>query len=153
MVGCIYLPASVVLLHFWVDVKAWVTHLSNFLSKQFDSFSILTENNSLINVKLREKSVQTMYLFFFFQVCIKLSNSFQGELIHKVNEFRVRNVLLLESLNCHWVGSRKERDLLIFRHYIDNFGNNHFEVIWEQFVHLIKNQHFAIFELGNVFGS
>lgn len=76
MVECIYLPASVVLLHFWVDVKARVTHLSDFLSKQFDSFSILTENNSLINVKLREKSVKTMYLFFFFQVCIELSNSF-----------------------------------------------------------------------------
>ena len=94
-----------------------------------------------------------MNLFFFFQVSIKLSNSFQSQLVHKVNEFRIRNVLLLESFNSHWISGRKEGNLLIFRHYIDDFGNYHFEIIWEKFVYFIEDQHFAIFELGNIFGS
>lgn len=94
-----------------------------------------------------------MNLFFFFQVSIELSNSFQSQLVHKVNEFRIRNVLLLKSFNSHWIGGRKEGNLLIFRHYIDDFGNYHFEIIWEQFIYFIEDQHFAIFELGNIFRS
>jgi len=42
-------------------------------------------------------------------------------------------------------------DLLVLWHDINNFGHDDLEVIGEKLINLIKNQHLAVIQFGDVF--
>lgn len=132
-------PVSVLLLHLRMNIEARITHLSNLLGKQLNSLSILTENDSLVDVELGKKCIQTMNFFFLLEVRIVLSDTLQGELVHEVDEFGVWDVLFLEAFDGHWVSSREERNLLLCRHQINDLGNYNLEIVRKELVNFIQN--------------
>ena len=88
----------------------------NLLSKQLNSLSCVTENDSLRNFKLVEQSCQTVQLLFFFKIGVVLSQSLQSQLICGLDVLRLSNVLLLETFDLLGIGSTEQSDL--------GFGHN-----------------------------
>lgn len=72
---------SILLVHAGVDVEARITQLRNLLSKQFNSFSTIAEDDGLRDVQFSEEGVQAMELLLLFQVGIVLSYTLQSQLI------------------------------------------------------------------------
>jgi hypothetical protein len=92
-------------------------------------------------------------LLLLLEVSVVLGDSFQCELFHEVDKLWVWHVLLLERLDCNWVGGRKKRDLLLLRHDLQDFANNGLKVIRQKFINLVKNNHLAVVELGDSSGG
>ena len=81
------------MLHFRVDVETRVSELAYFLSQKLNSLSAVTEYHDLVDFELRKQRVQTVELFLLLQICVVLGHSFESKLLHKVYEFRLRDVL------------------------------------------------------------
>jgi hypothetical protein len=97
----------VVVSHFGVNVKARVAHLRDFLGQQFNSFCGLTEDDGLVDLELGEQRVQTVDLLFLLEISVVLSHTFQGQLIHQIDELWVWHVFLLEGFDALRVSGRK----------------------------------------------
>ena len=147
-----HLPTTICLLHLGMNVEAWVSHLGNLLGQQFHSLCVLTENDRLVNVELWEKGIQAVNFFFFLKVSIELRNTLEGQLIHQINEFWLRNVLLLKASYSNRISRREKRNVLISGHKVYYLGHDNFEVIRKQLVDLIQYHHGAIIELCNTLG-
>ena len=94
-----------------------------------------------------------MNLFFLLQISVVLGNTLKSQLVHEIDELWVRNVLLLESLDTLRVSSREETDLLLFRHDVNDLGDNDLEIVTQKLVDLIENEHLAIIEFSDVPGG
>lgn len=112
-----------------MNIEARIAKLGNLLSKELNSLCVLTENDGLVDVKLGEESVEAVEFFLFLEVGVVLGYSLKGKLVHEVDEFGVRNILLLEASDGNRVSSREKRNLLILWHNLNNFCGNDFEVI------------------------
>ena len=80
-----------------------------------------------------------MQFLLFLEVGIVLGYTLQGELVHKVDELGIGNVLLLEASDGDGVGGREEGDLLVVRHNLDDLGCDDFEIVREKFVYFVED--------------
>lgn len=91
-----------------------------------------------------------MKLLALLQVRIVLGDSLESQLLHQIDELRSRDVLGLELLNLHGVGSREEHNLLVLGHDLYYLGNDALEVNGQQFVDFIKHEQFAVREISDL---
>ena len=103
-----------------MDEKAAVAQLADLLSEEFDALGAITENDRLGNVKLREKSVETVQLLTLLQECIVLCETLQSELISDLYILGARHVALLEGANLDRVRRAKEANLALWRHHLED---------------------------------
>lgn len=138
---------AVLLLHAGMNVEAGVAELLNLVGKQLHPLGRVAEDDGLVDVELREQGVEAMKLLALLQVRIVLSDSLQSQLLHQINELRGGDVLGLELLNLHGVGSREEHNLLVLGHDLDDLGDDALEVNRQQFVDFIQHEQFAVREI------
>jgi uncharacterized protein with von Willebrand factor type A (vWA) domain len=69
---------AVGLQHFRVGVEAGVAQLCDLFGKQFDAVGRVAENDGLVDLQLREKSIEAMDLLSFFDVCVVLGYTAKG---------------------------------------------------------------------------
>ena len=69
-----------------------------------------------------------MKLFTLLKIGIVLGHTLQGKLLHQVDELRGGDIFSLEILNLLGIGSREKHNLLIFRHYFYNLGDDRAEI-------------------------
>ena len=91
-----------------------------------------------------------MKLLALLQVRIVLSDSLESQLLHQIDELRRGDVLGLELLNLHGVGSREEHNLLVLGHDLDDLGDDALEVNRQQFVDFIQHEQFAVREISDL---
>ena len=103
-----------------MDEKAAVAQLADLLSEEFDALGAITENDRLGNVKLREKSVETVQLLTLLQECIVLCETLQSELISDLDILGARHVALLEGANLDRVRRAKEANLALRWHHLED---------------------------------
>ena len=149
----VYLPASVILLHPGVNVEARVAQLGDFLGQEFHSFGVLAEDDRLVNIEFGEEGVEAVQFLFFLEVGVVLGHTLQSQLVHQVDVLGFWHVALLEVLDGDGVGGRKKRNLAILRHKVEDLGHDDLEIVRQELVNLIKDEHSAIVEFCNVLGS
>lgn len=89
-------PVPVCLGHLGVNVKTGVAQLCDFLSQQFHPVYRVTEDDALVDLKLGEECVETVNFLSLFYKGIVLSDSFQSELVHEIDQVRFFHVSLLQ---------------------------------------------------------
>lgn len=104
---------SVLLTHLGVDVEARVAEFGDLLGEQLDSLGRVTEDDRLIDLQLREESVQTVDLLLLLDIRIVLSDTLKSELLHQIDLIRVVHVLLDKLVDSAWESSRVEKDLSV----------------------------------------
>ena len=58
-----------------MDIEATEAQLSNLLGQEFHTLSILAEDDGLVDVQLREKSVEAVELLLFLKIGVVLCQS------------------------------------------------------------------------------
>lgn len=100
----------------------------NLFCKQLYAFACVAEDNRLRNFELVEQRGQTVQLLFFFEVRVKLSQSFQGEFVSWLNVHWLCYVLLLKSFDFLRISGTEQSDLWV-RHNVDDLLHNFREVL------------------------
>mmetsp|Transcript_29631 Transcript_29631/g.27086 ORF Transcript_29631/g.27086 Transcript_29631/m.27086 type:complete len:248 (-) Transcript_29631:478-1221(-) len=139
---------SVPLVHSGVNVIAGVVGFDNLLGKQFDSLSRVTEDNSLINVKFREKSVKTMNLLLLFKEDIILGDTLQGQFFHKINNGTIRHPLVLKLLNNLGESGRIHKNLSVIGHQSQELFDDRLEVNGQKLISFIKSNKTAMVKVN-----
>lgn len=122
----------------------------NLLGKKFDSFTRITENDSLRNLELIEKRRQAVKLLLFFKVGIVLCKSFKSQFVRRLDILRFGDVLFLETLDLLRVGGGEKCDLWL-GHEGDDGLYDFAEVLGEEFVDFVEDEEFAEVEICDVF--
>ena len=90
--------ASVSLKHLSVRVETRISEFGNLLGEQFNTVRRIAEDNGLVNLKLREKSVEAVDLLLLFNKCVVLCDTSQREFIHKIYLIGIIHVFILSVL-------------------------------------------------------
>lgn len=134
---------SVLLTHLGVDVEARVAEFGDLLGEQLDSLGRVTEDDRLIDLQLREESVQAVDLLLLLDIRIVLSDTLKSELLHQIDLIRVVHVLLDELVDGARESSRVEKDLSVGREIGDDRVEHVLEVLGEELVGLVHDEHGA----------
>jgi hypothetical protein len=140
---------SVPLVHFSVDVVAWVVGFDDFLGKKLNSKSRITEDYSLVYVELdirekhavylREQGVKTVNFLFILKENIVLSDTLQCKFLHKVDDVTFWHILFLEWLDELGEGSWEHEDLSLGRKKGDYFFNDWLEIDGEKLISFVQS--------------
>lgn len=76
---------AVCLEHPSVAVETRVAQFGNLLGKKFDTVSRIAEDDRLVDLELREKSIKTMDFLLLFNKCVILGDTTKSQLIHKID--------------------------------------------------------------------
>ena len=90
-----------------------IAKLGNLPGEQFDTLGAVAEDDCLRNVKFGEESVQTVELLLLLEVGVKLSETFQGQLVSQPDELGIGHVFGLEVADLGGVSSTEHQDLLL----------------------------------------
>ena len=75
----------------------------DLFSQEFNSLSVFTEDDSLVNVELAKQRVEALEFLFLLQVGVVLSDTLQGEFVHEIDILGIWNILSSETLDSHGV--------------------------------------------------
>ena len=92
---------------------------------------------------LREESVQAVDLLLLLDIRIVLSDTLKSELLHQIDLIRVVHVLLDKLVDSAWESSRVEKDLSVGREIRDDRVEHVLEVLGEELVGLVHDEHGA----------
>ena len=130
---------SVGLLHLGVDVKATEAELGDFLGKQLDTIDAVAENDALIDFELGKKRVERSHLLALLNVSVKLSDTAKSQLVHEVDDVRVRQKLGFKSADGRWESSGKKANLPCGRAVANKRLEHNLKFGAEQLVSLIHH--------------
>ena len=82
--------------------------------------------------------------------CVVLGDALQGELVHQVNLVGLLQMLLHEGLYSEREGSAVEENLATLGEEADDLVQHPLEVLAEQLVRLVQDQHFAVAHVRNL---
>ena len=143
---------SVCLLHFGMNVVARVSKFGNFLGQQFDSVNRVAKDDTLIDLKLGKKCVETVDLLSLFDVGVKLGDTTKGKFVHEVNTVWAGDELLAERFDRDREGSAKETDLVVLVTKVDNLFQDGLELGREKLIGFVHDDSFDVAQIGNLFG-
>ena len=143
---------SVCLLHFGMNVVARVSKFGNFLGQQFDSVNRVAKDDTLIDLKLGKKCVETVDLLSLFDVGVKLGDTTKGKFVHEVNTVWAGDELLAERFDRDREGSAKETDLVVLVAKVDNLFQDGLELGREKLIGFVHDDSFDVAQIGNLFG-
>ena len=104
----------------------------------------------LVDLKFREESVEAVDLLSFLDKCVVLGDALQGELVHQVDLVRLLQVLPHEGLHSQGEGSAVEQNLATLGQEADDLVQHPLEVLAEQLVRLIEDEHLAVTHVGHL---
>mmetsp|Transcript_53035 Transcript_53035/g.60775 ORF Transcript_53035/g.60775 Transcript_53035/m.60775 type:complete len:339 (-) Transcript_53035:703-1719(-) len=142
---------SVLLLHLGVNIEAGVSEFSDLFGQQFYTVGGVTEYYTLVNLQLGEEGVQAMNLLLFFDESIVLGNTLQSEFFHQIDCIGIGQILVLELLDSDGESSRVQQNLATGRHVLDKSFNDFLELLRQQFIGFVHDQHFTVRQVGNIF--
>jgi hypothetical protein len=142
---------AMLLSHLRVNVVARVANLGDLLSQQLHALSRIAENDGLIDLKLAEQSVQAVNLLLLVNKSVELSNAQQSQLLHQIDLVWITHMLGHETSDSAWKSSRVEHDLTLRRQMGNQTIQHRHEVLGQQLVGFIQNEHVAVLHLGNAF--
>lgn len=106
-------PVAVGLLHLGVNVIARVSKLCDLLSEKLNTIHRIAKDDTLVDLKLGEKCVETMNLLALFDIRIELGDTAKRQFVHKIDTVRIRDKLLTEAFHSHRKCSAKQTDLVV----------------------------------------
>mmetsp|Transcript_36454 Transcript_36454/g.59938 ORF Transcript_36454/g.59938 Transcript_36454/m.59938 type:complete len:527 (+) Transcript_36454:180-1760(+) len=79
---------SIILRHFRVNIKRRKSEFGNLARQQLHTIHTATKNDALIHFELLDQGHQTMHFLRLTHISIKLSHTFQRQIIHQINKHR-----------------------------------------------------------------
>ena len=101
------------LLHFCVTVEARVAQLGNLLGQELDTVGRVAENDRLVDLQLREESVEAVHLLLLLDERVVLRDTPQCQLVHEIDLVRASHVAVGEVLDGQGESGREEHDLAV----------------------------------------
>ena len=108
------------------------------------------DESYLVDLQLREESVETVNLLPLLDKCIVLGDPLQRQLVHQVDLVGLLQVLPHEALHGEGEGGGVEEDLAPLGQEANHLVQHPLEVLTEQLVRLVQHQHLAVVHVGNL---
>lgn len=142
---------SLLLIHLRVDVETFTPHAHDRLRQEFHAHDTLAEDDGLVDVELLEEGRDTGDLLLLLQVGVELGDPLESEFFHLVDQVCPGvHVGPLEIADGFRIGRREEEHLAVVRNVFQEICHDTLEVVREEFVCLIQDEHPDLVHLRDV---
>lgn len=97
---------------------------------------------------LGEQGVQAVHFLLLLDIGVVLSDTLQGQLLHKIDLIWIVHVLLDEGVHSAWKSGRVQEDLSVLWQIRDDRVEHVLEVLRQELVGLVHDKHAALVHDG-----
>lgn len=135
--------------HASMAVEAGVAKFCDLLGEKFNTVGGVAEDDRLVDLQFREKSVQAVNLLALFNEGVVLGDTAESEFVHEVDFERRIHILIGESLDGDGESRTEQHDLAILRVELEELFDNWRKFRGEEFISFVHDKCRTFAEIGN----